>query len=89
MQISDGTDYLSHFFVPGEEIIGYSDADDLVDKLKYYLENEPARARIARAGYDRVMREYTFATVTRKAADLIAAGMQRINWTPQLARTKR
>jgi len=80
MQISDGTDYLSRFFVPGEEIIGYRDPDDLIDKLRYYLANDSAREEIARSAYRRVMREYRFVTVTRRAAELIAAGMARLNW---------
>ena len=37
MQISDGGQYLKHFYTVGEEIVSYQNADELIDKVKYYL----------------------------------------------------
>jgi spore maturation protein CgeB len=52
---------LSGYFVPGEEIITYRDADHLVEQVRRYLRDDDARERIARAGHARVMREHTYA----------------------------
>jgi len=37
MQLSDGDEYLNQYFEVGEEIIGYKDADDLIEKIHYNL----------------------------------------------------
>jgi spore maturation protein CgeB len=50
---------IAEYFVPGEEIITYRDANDAADKIKYYLKNEDERKKIAKSGYERVMREHT------------------------------
>jgi hypothetical protein len=80
MQISDGGDYLNDFFEVGEEIIGYKNADDLIDKLRYYLGHDQERERIARNGYRRVMRDHRFRDRLRQAGELIEQGMARIGW---------
>ena len=51
---------IAEYFVPGEEIITYQDADDAAEKIKYYLENEDEREKIARKGYERVLKEHTY-----------------------------
>lgn len=76
MQISDGGRYLQAFFDVGEEIIGYDSADDLVDKIRFYLANETERRRIALNGYRRVMRDHRIRTRLHQAAALIADGMR-------------
>jgi spore maturation protein CgeB len=77
MQISDGGEHLDAFFRTGEEIDGYRDGADLVEKLRYYLAHDEERTRIARNGHRRVIREYRFGAVLRRAGELIRAGMQR------------
>jgi hypothetical protein len=81
MQISDGGDYLNAFFKVGDEIIGYKDADDLIDKLHYYLEHDEERQRIALNGYRRVMKEHRFRQRMRQAGEFLQQGMARIGWT--------
>ncbi len=73
MQISDGDEYLSTFFENGEEIVGYrdSDADDLIDKIRYYLAHDVERDRIARNAYRRVMRDYRIGHLLHKAGVII------------------
>src|SRR5262249_4158675 len=61
MQISDGGRYLESFFTVGEEIVGYASADELVDKIRYYLAHDEERRRIARNGVRRVLRDHRFA----------------------------
>jgi spore maturation protein CgeB len=80
LQISDGGDYLNEFFRVGEEILGYKDADDLIDKIRYYLAHEEERRAIALNGYRRVMRDHRFKDRMGQAGDLIRAGMERIGW---------
>jgi spore maturation protein CgeB len=77
MQISDGGEYLGEFFKVGEEIESYDTADELVDKVKYYLAHDNARERIARAGYMRVIRDHRFGKRMQEASALIAMGMRR------------
>jgi spore maturation protein CgeB len=82
MQISDGGAYLEDFFAVGEEIVGYRDADDLIDKIRYYLEHDDERRRIALNGFRRVVRDHRFALRMRQAGELIERGMSRAGWTP-------
>lgn len=51
---------LEEFFKIGQEIVCYKDADDLVDKIKYYLRHDDQREAIRRAGYDRCVRDHTW-----------------------------
>ena len=51
---------IAEYFIPGEEIITYQDANDAYEKIKYYLANEDEREKIAKKGYERVLREHTW-----------------------------
>ena len=78
MQISDGGEYLSDFFEVGSEIVGYRDADDLIDKIRYYLDHEEERKRIALNGYGRAMRDHRFRHRMTQAGELIERGMRQL-----------
>jgi len=52
---------LENYFQDGEEIVCFADTDDLIQKARYYLRHEDERAAIARAGYERTLREHTYA----------------------------
>jgi spore maturation protein CgeB len=80
MQISDGGEHLGAFYEPGEEIVGYRGADDLIDRIRYYLAHDEERKRIALNGYRRVMRDHRFPHRMRQAGELIERGMERIGW---------
>ena len=58
--LTKDTEEIAEYFVPGEEIITYEDANDAAEKIKYYLKNEDERERIAKKGYERVMKEHTY-----------------------------
>jgi glycosyltransferase involved in cell wall biosynthesis len=77
MQISDGGEYLDQFFRVGEEIVRYSGADDLIDLLRYYLDHDAERQRIALNGYRRVMRDHRIGHRLRQVAELICQAVQR------------
>jgi spore maturation protein CgeB len=59
-QLSGAADNLEEYFRPSEEIAIFRDTDELVDKIRYYLNREAERARIAQAGYERTRREHTY-----------------------------
>lgn len=77
MQISDGGSYLESFFKIGEEIIGYQNADDLIDLMRVFLKDDNQRMRIARNGYRRVMKDHRIGFRLQEAGAIIAAGMKR------------
>lgn len=51
---------IEEVLVPGKEIEVFDDYDEMADKILYYLEHEEDRKRIARAGRQRVLAEYTY-----------------------------
>jgi spore maturation protein CgeB len=75
MQISDGGEYLDAFFKVGEEVVRHR-RDDLVDKIRYYLDHDDERKRIALAGYRRVMREDLMIHRLRRAGEMIEDGIR-------------
>ena len=75
MQISDGGEYLSTFFRVGEEIVGYATADELIDKIRFYLAHDDERLRIARNGYRRVVEDHRIRRRLHEAGALIERGM--------------
>ena len=58
MQISDGGSYLSNFYEVDREVVSHSSIDELIDKVKYYLDRPAEREAIARAGYRRAMESH-------------------------------
>ena len=76
MQICDGGEFLETFFDVGTEVVGYRSADDLIDKIRYYLIHEEERLAIARAGYRRVMQDHRVSLRLRQAGAYIQRGMR-------------
>jgi spore maturation protein CgeB len=54
-------DNLQDYYQPDREIVSFDNTDDLVAKIQYYLEHEDERAAIAQAGYERTLRQHTYA----------------------------
>ncbi|MEO5345407.1 MAG: glycosyltransferase [Magnetococcus sp. YQC-9] len=46
---------IEEMFVPGQEIVTFSNPDELQQRVALYLANEPARRQISQAGYTRAM----------------------------------
>lgn len=59
-QLSYYVEGLEKYYDIGTEIGIYLDPDDLIEKVRYYLNENERRESIANAGYDRTMREHTF-----------------------------
>jgi hypothetical protein len=51
---------LAEYFTPGAEVLTYTDADDLLDKARFYLAHQEVAERIRRAGFERARREHTW-----------------------------
>lgn len=62
MLITDKKDNLKDIFNVGEEVVEYTDKNDLVKKIKYYLNHENERSKIAMAGQKRTLRDHTYLT---------------------------
>jgi spore maturation protein CgeB len=51
---------LGQYYEIGKEVVCFSDRQDLVGKVQYYLRHEDERVAIAQAGYERTLREHTY-----------------------------
>jgi spore maturation protein CgeB len=51
---------LQDLFVPGQEVVAYEEPDDLLEKIRRYVEDEASRCRIAAAGQARTSSEHTY-----------------------------
>ena len=60
MLITDQKDTLGELFKVGEELETYASPLELIEKIKYYLENESARKKIAEAGQKRTLLDHTY-----------------------------
>jgi spore maturation protein CgeB len=58
--ISGWADDIETYYEPDKEMVFYKDADDLAEKIQYYLAHDDERKNIARAGYDRTLRDHTY-----------------------------
>lgn len=58
--LTGDADNLRDYYEDGKEIVIFKGASDLVEKIGYYLEHDREREAIARAGYERTLREHTY-----------------------------
>lgn len=59
--ISGYADDMGRYYKDGEEIVYYDGTtEDLAEKIRYYLPREKEREAIARAGYERTLRDHTY-----------------------------
>lgn len=58
--LTGDADNLSDYYVPGKEIIIFKSKEDLAEQCRYYLGHEGERAAIARAGYERTVKEHSY-----------------------------
>jgi spore maturation protein CgeB len=61
LQLTDIREDLAAYYTPGAEIETYASAEELKEKLDYYLRHEEERRAIAQRGLLRTMREHTYA----------------------------
>ncbi len=58
--ITDYKENLKDIFEIDKEVLAYKNVDELVEKMKYYLNNENVRKEIALAGQKRTLSEHTY-----------------------------
>lgn len=58
--LTDNAERLADLFEPDVEAVRYNGVDDALKKIAYYLENEDARAAIAKAGQARTSASHTY-----------------------------
>jgi spore maturation protein CgeB len=57
--VTDSKKNINELFIPGEEIITYSDTEDCISKLKWLLGHPDDARKIAMAGQRRTMKDHT------------------------------
>lgn len=60
MVLTEEAPNLCHLYLPGQELVAYMHAEDLVQKVRYYLEHDQERDRIARAGREATYARHTY-----------------------------
>lgn len=69
-QLSDMREDFSRLgFIDGENIAIYKDANDCIEKIKYYLFKDKLRKSIARKGNELVLNKYTISKLMTKTLD--------------------
>lgn len=66
--VTDAKRNLGELFVPGQEVVVYRDADELVDSVAWYLDHPDERTAIAHAGQQRTLAEHGY---DRRMAELV------------------
>lgn len=59
-QLADKRSLLDELFVKGEEIVTFSDIDELREQIRYYLDHEEERKAIAQKARERILKDHTF-----------------------------
>lgn len=57
--LTEDADNLKDCYEIGKEIVCFNNTKDLIKKIKYYLANDKEREKIAKAGYERALRDHT------------------------------
>lgn len=68
--LSNYQEDMAEMFVPNEEVVLFESEEDMLDKIAYYLEHDKERKEIARAGRERMKRDYNFVETFRKILEI-------------------
>lgn len=68
--LTDYSEELEDYFVPGKEIVYYRDKDELDKLVRFYLDNPHIRAKIAEAGYERAVSEHNYTERMKRVIDI-------------------
>jgi len=73
LQFAPRNEEILGFFREDEEVVCFASPEELTDKLSYYLEREGQRARLARQGFERCLRDkHTYLDRVKEIFDRIA-----------------
>ncbi|NUQ36338.1 MAG: glycosyltransferase family 1 protein [Caldilineales bacterium] len=59
--LTDERQDIADLFIPGQEIVTYSHITDCLDKLKYFIDHEQERAKIAKNGQEKTLSAHRYA----------------------------
>ena len=59
----------SAFFKDGEDYISFTDKEDMIDKIRYYLSHDEEREKISRSGREKVLKLYNSQLFMKKILD--------------------
>lgn len=62
---------IAEYFVDGEELVMYSDFEDMYAKIDYYLTHDEERKRIAHAGYLKVKEQFNYDVGVEKIIEVL------------------
>ncbi|MDX9870188.1 MAG: glycosyltransferase, partial [Candidatus Cloacimonadales bacterium] len=71
-QLVDDSPVIREFFTPDEDLVVFNSIEEAVDKIKFYLNNDSLRKKIAENGYRKVMQYYTYKDRMKTALNFIA-----------------
>lgn len=69
--LTDHKKNLGDLFEVGKEVIAYENADDCIEKIRYYLEHEDERAAIAANGQKRTLKAHTYFHRMQQLLDIL------------------
>lgn len=69
--VTDWKENLHEMFEPEKEVVTYRSADELVEKVNYLLAHDKERAKIAKAGQERTLREHNCYNRMKELIDII------------------
>jgi len=58
--LTSDADDLSSYYKPGQEIVVFENAADLIEKVQYYLAHDEEREAIRQGGYERTIRDHSY-----------------------------
>jgi spore maturation protein CgeB len=58
-------------FEAGKEVIVYDSTEECAELIRYYLQHEKERTRIARAGQERTLKEHTYYHRMQELLDIL------------------
>ena len=75
MQICDCPEGLGQVFKIGKEVVAYHSTEEAIELIRYYLEHDDGRKKVAAAGFKRTMKDYKRLNTFSQAIDKIKKGM--------------
>ncbi|MEZ4672456.1 MAG: glycosyltransferase [Anaerolineae bacterium] len=72
LQLVDDVPGVHQWFTPGENIVTYSDHDDLRARARYYLEHETERVALAQRAREHVYAHHTYDQRAQRLDELLA-----------------
>jgi spore maturation protein CgeB len=66
---------LEEYYVPGKEVVCFETLPELSEKIKYYQQHQTERCKIAKAGYERTLREHTYEIRLKQLFRVIENGL--------------